>query len=500
MISTPVYPLHTSFQPISLAMASFIGLPTELKDAVFADLAPPDLTTLSMINKNLRREVTPLIYQKITLIWDSNLDSTQQPKIVALLRTLLDNPTYATHIKSVQLHARNYQTYAFYEHERTTPLQYHSVTDYETALIGRAVEKSQIPGSARWTKALCEDRDLGATIALTIAQLHNLEFLTMDPDLLPPGCDWFCKMLTYAVTAAKDIEWWSRCAKLYYLGTNPSMCYCAEDVRLSKKIVTLPFYLPALTTLELWAAPDFEIPENQSPTHHESLPKFPLANHLTTIRLRGTTVSTKAMKFLLKHSPRIQELVYDCNNPSSRGSLPLKHLREGLAIVSKTLKRLEIRCRVHADEALEVESLRSVVTGSLGSLRSFDRLTHLKISFIVLFGETHPLQVPKLAEMLPPNLEVLTISDDLWGHSCFFDWDAYSVLLVLSEFLGGFGNEKIGWKIATPILKRMVFAVETNGFKSMDGWGEKERATLKRLCEVQKLEWSIIELDNQSHG
>jgi hypothetical protein len=122
--------------------------------------------------------------------------------------------------------------------------------------------------------------------------------------------------------------------------------------------------------------------------------------------------------------------------------------------------------------------------------------------------------------MLPPNLQSLTITDDLWMfqdfENAFVDVDA---MATFRRFLTGemlppeweeeeFGEDWRGrnaalnwapgrgggeWKVATPKLKKFVYDLRKRGYLSDEYWNKgKIRRQFRNMCKEQGLEGEVL--------
>jgi hypothetical protein len=243
-------------------------------------------------------------------------------------------------------------------------------------------------------------------------------------------------------------------------------------------------------TIELaWAFPRTPV-LNRSPDCAALLrtlkDKADYAGRVTTLRLKNAPLPTRTVMDLLNYTPKLSTFEYHAYLPSSCTPLDLDDLQMGLSHVNTTLENLCIRYNVYADEALDVESLSTVLSGSLGTLRSFSKLTHVNISPLILFGRTAPNTAQPLAQLLPPGLQRLTLNDDLWGWDSFYKWSARDLLDVLGAFLGTKENDNSGaWRTATPSLREVSITIQGHGRVWVCTWESEERAELRAFGELE---------------
>ncbi|KAF2498965.1 hypothetical protein BU16DRAFT_559000 [Lophium mytilinum] len=88
-------------------MASLINIPNELKDLVFAKIERWDVLSVSKTCKELHAAAIPTLYHKLHMFWDIQ-EADETPKIICLIRTILEHPEYASFIKYLVVNAANH--------------------------------------------------------------------------------------------------------------------------------------------------------------------------------------------------------------------------------------------------------------------------------------------------------------------------------------------------------------------------------------------------------
>jgi hypothetical protein len=333
-----------------------------------------------------------------------------------------------------------------------------------------------------------EEANLGAIIALVLAQCTHLESLTVDINLIPPSNTWFSDVISRALSPPEGPTRLSGFNKLTHVTVSELELDDDDDVDLPAQAPLLFFYLPSVTTLCFNNAPYIQGKQPWDPTvagynlEHLAWPLAdpPLAASLTTLQLESTAAPAGAVEFLLRQTPNLQSLVYDCKLASSCSPLDLRALRRGLSHVRDTLARLVVRFDIFADEALDPESLVSVTSGSLGPLRDMAALEDLEVCLGVLFGQAEPEEAPPLAHVLPPGLKRLVVNDDLWNYSSWYRWEGEPFGAVLMTFFAG------ACRIATPALGEFVLDVREYGYMGYEYWAaEGNIEKLQQLLEGQ---------------
>jgi hypothetical protein len=462
--------------------------PNELKDTIVAHLGRPDLISFSQTCRTLHRYAGAAIYRDIVLTWNSHgggpvepsqltsLASADNPsRVCSLLRTLLQKPSYATLVKTMTFYARG----------DSTAVQSCLMDSSDRTLVKEKIQKLGLQDAAQWEKAVLEERDLGAVMALLLAQCSNLESLTMDVKFLAHDKDWVSAMFRHAVTSNGQLQI-PKFDKLSQMTVTTASSNTTEAV-------LLPFYLPKISSLTITDMPE-SLGRDQKKSSHAfwPFPEEPQGAALSSLKLHSSFAAAGTLERLLQSSSNLSTLFYECCLPSSRSPLDLDVLKQGLEHVRLTLADLTIRYSLFADEALDVESLSRVVTGSLGTLAGFHSLTGLNISLGVLFGQVSPLDAPPLASVLPPHLQRLTIFDDLWNYDVYHQWnDGIAMTALFRVFLEGAPGEDPCWKEAVPELK--IFVLDMRNI----GWAvelsQENIEDLKRMAEAQGIICEVLE-------
>jgi hypothetical protein len=462
--------------------------PNELKDAIVAHLGRPDIIRLSQTCRALHRYAGSAIYRDIALTWNSHgggpaepsqltsLASADNPsRMCSLLRTLLQQPSYATHVKTMTFYARG----------DSTAVQPCLMDSSDRTLAKEKIQKLGLQDAAQWEKAVLEERDLGAVMALLLAQCSNLESLTMDVKFLAHDKDWVSAMFRHAVTASGQLQI-PKFDKLSQMTVTTASTDTTETV-------LLPFYLPNISSLTITDMPEI-LGRDQKKSNDAfwPFPEEPQGAALSSLKLHSSLAAAGTLERLLHSSSNVSTLFYECYLPSSRSPLDLDMLKQGLEHVRLTLADLTIRYSLFADEALDVESLVRILTGSLGSFAAFPCLTGLHISLGVLFGQISPSDAPPLASVLPPHLQRLTIFDDLWDYNAYYEWtDGIAMMALFRVFLEGAPGEEPCWKEAVPELKVFVLDMSNNGWAVE--LSQEDIEDLKRMAEAQGITCEVLE-------
>ena len=287
-----------------------------------------------------------------------------------------------------------------------------------------------------------------------------------------------------------------------------------------------PFYLPNLEVFEL---AQFEEPlevlgyaEDEEGYAADFWPMssraLPIANNLTTLSLLRASASAIAFETLLKQTPNLRAFELEFFQDTEVFPLDLSRLKSALDLVQKTLTHITIRFEVFPGEDEDARDYVTVVYARLGSFREYQALKHMELSLHILFGSEDSMNgvFYPLSAVLPPNLQSLTITDDLLMFADFQQYfEDMEAMAIFRRYLTGEklldrwqGNDwrtqdqrfdwvpgaiEGEWRIATPQLKRFVYDLRKRGYLSMDYWNNgKIRNQFRRMCKEQGIEGEVL--------
>lgn len=459
-------------------MASLGEIPIELVELICSLLSTGDALSLCRSSKSFYRIAHPLLFRHVTIQWNQCARHDSPPNFTSLLQFILRNPDYAKYIKTLDVPNVVYHACLAWSRRLKNGNPWHW-TPEEKALARAAIEEGcRLAHPDDWYEAVVERANLGAITALILAHCTHLESLTVDASFITTSNRYFDDMLRPIIipslsrpepparppvlpslahvtithddmislhpTYDPDLE-------MFYAGDYEEPGGEPPDA------LFLFFYLPRLTTIHFAYKPDCVATQPWDPSSTYYFLRWPLASpprlaNLTALRLDAIVAPAGAIEFVLRCTPSLESLVYDCKLPSSCSPLNLTTLREGLDHVRNTLAHLVIRYEIEADEAVDPVTLTSVTTGSLGPLDGLTALENLEISPFVLLGQVPPQTAAPLAAVLPARLKRLVLNDDLWLYDAFETWRGEQMEALLMDFFAGGA-----WKTATPLLEEFIF-------------------------------------------
>ncbi|KAK7178637.1 F-box domain protein [Paraphaeosphaeria sporulosa] len=407
-------------------MASFPDCPTELIDSILQRLSFRDLLAVSVVSKRLHKCATPLCYSQI----DLSIHRDNPHSIIYLCRSIFNKPELAAHIDSVRLRdgepadGRRYcNISAIPKASPPRPTNKDGMSKFVTFVSHSGLAYADI-----WTEKL-RIGDLNAFVALFLSRLPNLKSFRVGNLVVLPDPE-KKELSKDPPTAARDMEnqflgkifqsavfdpsnhGISRFQYLEHIsfpwcmtpwpGKNPDFCKPEDMMALLS--------LPSVCSISGWCL------------NPESLPfSWPVGPpelaHLTSLSLTHIHVdflaqilertrALKELRWVWKHTPDVDPLNTDTMN--------LDRFVEVLLAVQDTLEDLNISvdiiCPWFNPEFQNLE-----IRGCLSGLRNMVNIKRFKAPFGLLLPDwdgQRDSTTRRLEDSIPPNVEVVTISDD----------------------------------------------------------------------------------------
>ncbi|OAL51786.1 hypothetical protein IQ07DRAFT_586135 [Pyrenochaeta sp. DS3sAY3a] len=522
-------------------MASLNDLPNELLDNILARLDSRDALRLSMTCKSMRAAALPTAYRSIVMKWINGPvpESPEAivPRIHALLRTLLKSPELVKLVRSLDFRAEGC---VFLQDEGepriSVPQISDEITQEDQSLFADAIEALQLP-DFELCKVIFVQQPGEAPIIqmLLLAYCTQLTSISFAIEFLMES-DWIAMFVENTVTAPRGHPLSGLLKTLTEVRvTSDTEGYIwSSDYTVVLMSILRLFYLPCVETLVLTSFVD-DNEEGVLWRDEENPFRWPLrtppwAEKLTHLQLLRSSISPELIDMILQQTPNLHTFDYECIKYPDSGCLDLPLLRGALGHVRNTLTTLIIRYEIYDDEeeGLVAQDTFSITEGSLGPFDDFPVLTDLITSMAVLFGSDVITmgRTPRLADFLPPKLQRLTLTDDLWLYpdfqQCFEGVDAMAILRTYftGEKInddwddgGGYDTrggdnwgagkcysrirwhefEQPGWKTATPELRSFTYDLRERGDKSFAYWtDERPREELKAVVQAQGIECEVL--------
>ncbi|OKO99951.1 hypothetical protein PENSUB_8168 [Penicillium subrubescens] len=333
---------------------------------------------------------------------------------------------------------------------------------------------------------------MDAFVALLLAQVPNLRYLSLGPDVARPDRligmvlrSAICEPMNYKLPSFEHLQ---DVSFLLNLGQN----YVRE--KQSKDIAALSlFYLPNIRHM---SASIENLTTFSWPKAHLPTPSQLTSLDLTKIReiylgeLLSVTPNLKSLHWKWQYDHGLDD---DLNLPI----LDLDRIAAAISHVRGTLTELTITgcCEIKGDDQW-IPSIE--IKGSLNAMVNWAMLKKLQIPWAFLMGFERD-KSKRLQHVMPKNIEFLSITDDLklqdndstqpeWP---LWIWNEYKILKKLRLWLEDRST-------CTPHLRRITLTLRTEWiFAEFDEWSPDIRQAYRDLGARTGVELEIIELDTK---
>jgi hypothetical protein len=448
-----------------MASKIFTDFPEELRAPVLRLLSFRDLVSLSFVNKDAQALAEPLLYADISLTWAWD----HLPALAPLLRTLLERPDLAQHVHRLHLDGTEY-TEKFSKKDIEPPALPVSCLPMTKAYA--KIQSTGVPLSGRWADEL-KAGAADALVALLVSMLPNLKCLHLGPNFTVEN---HClgHMLRCALKQDSDRN-----------GINLPGFTSLSHVTLSRRTNewrhkkvnnatdVLPFLLlPNIKSLSI----SIDNPKDSSwsvPQANNSITSLELFR-LRESRLELLLSPLRSLKTLHWHWYYQESIDSHASGPV----IELTTMVTALSNVAETLTNLTIEAETNPDVlGGDYEPPAVEPRGSLRGLSKLQKLETLHLPWLFLMGpspQSTTETAGALGELLPPNIEVLTITSELLDYEQF-EWEDEVFMRGIRAALQ---NQKA--MASLPKLKRIILPVPCYG----GGTTEEIQAELQELSDL----------------
>jgi hypothetical protein len=448
-------------------MPCLTTLPAELQEAIIQYLDPKAILCLAKTCNTLATTALPHLYHTIHLTWKASNKPPKQPRIASLLRSVVTHSKLAVAVKVLKLDATGFTVRQ--QGRLSYPKKISHVIEEDIKAAGRALSAVKMPNRKKWEDGIKEN-DLDAIVTLLVSQCSNLESLSMGA--------YFLNSNAFLPAMLQHVVQMSGFQRLEHASLGVDMQEYQHDVgflKINAESVLPIFHLPKLRSAHVLLV-------NATSAIH-SLPK---STTLTELRLQRSRVSGSMLSNLLSSIQKLVSFEYDYR-PKVGERIDCQAIMDGLKPFQATLKNLRICIQPFSTDTLVPFefSVDEFVDGYIGSsLKDFTTLENLEVSLVVLLGR-YVSTVAPLSSVLPPNLQVLTIRDDLWDYEDW-EWDDIEYIKLFYTFL------KHGrWREACPKLRFINLRLDQT---MDDDWDEDKREKFRKMCNIKGVECGIYKL------
>jgi hypothetical protein len=447
---------------------------------VFQFLSSAELHALCLVNKMRRTIAERFLYSKIQMTW---LKPDRPPPIAQLLRTLLSRPQLAAYITTVHLDSNLYDQY-HHLFQFTIPKLPVSGAELDQPIA--FIRGTGAPYSDLWIQELRQG-SIDAFVALLLAQLSNVRYLYLANDFTRQSAlvgmvlrSAICELVDYGLPDFRHLR------DVTFL--KPECQDCARDMKVKTTQDVLPFfYLPSVQRLSA----SIENPaEFTWPAAH-----LPVPSKLTSLEL--TIVREAYLGELLALTPNLETLRwhwYFDYGVIDKFTTPIVNLDWIVAVISRvrgtlTDLTLSAECGLGGGDQF-LPGIK--IVGSLQRMVGFDKLKRLQVPWPFLVGFAQDM-TKRLQDVIPRNIEFLTITDDLNLQNeggmvkalPRWEWTDDAMLGLLQSWLKD-------WKACTPHLRGITLLLSWNDDNE---WSPRMRDQLRELGAHAGVPLELIELD-----
>ncbi|KAH7128004.1 hypothetical protein B0J13DRAFT_564827 [Dactylonectria estremocensis] len=454
-------------------MASpLLDTPADIIRSIFSSLGRRELVQLCLVNTDLRALAEPFLYAT-PIYW--KWEASRTPPIVSLLRSIMRRPQLADFIQHVLLVGTLFERDQ-HQYRRESPKLVVAEEDLDAAI--ECIKGKDMPFGEAWIRET-RSGTMDAFVALLLSRLPRLkafyigENFTRESRLV--GMVLRSALCEHHPNLPRYEHLEDAAATYFSLGIDLRR---HTDIRNTADVLAL-FYLPSVKRIRASLDnPDiFTWPAAQppSPSRLETL-------DLTMIRegnLGQVLSVTSGLKKLLwdwYYRPDLEDrFVTD--------AISLDRLASDLSHVRGTLTHLTITAATDMSRA-EPDFPPVQITGNFNIFANLNVLKRIEVPLPFLLGfSPWGSDRIRLAERLPPSIEVLTITDDLYLQDEWM-WRDVDLLQTLRLWLED-------WRKTTPCLQKFHLLLKMMDYED---WGPEMRQELEDLGTKVGIEIEITKL------
>ncbi|KAF2219607.1 hypothetical protein BDZ85DRAFT_268722 [Elsinoe ampelina] len=431
---------------------------------VLTHLSTQDIANLYLVNSYTRNFVEPVLYSKFSWTWsteqeqefrsqkceDNSLDG-KNSALVLFIRTLMDRPDLATHVKAITL----IDPRPFPRPLRTTSLDVAKASRLMEPCLPRPYEIASY--RLRWG-------ELGKLVALLLSQVRNLRSLELDRifnhDLAYMGI--FCD--DFRVLRENRKPFFPHLKKIMYQSPESRGAGSNEPSR-TRHVIQLPGIETASLTLYF---PHWPL----DPLRRDASYFYPCRSSI--VELCVENIREKSLPSLLQNMG-LKKLTYGWTyDPSDLymdgpgvQRIYLDNIVQALSSSWNTLTHLTIENR---SGPYTLHHPKFMTLGSLRGLREQTKLQHLELPLHFIAGY-QPAERIRIQEVIPKQVESLVITDSFWPHPIWDrgnrnrGWGRQEILDLVGSFLKT-------WMTTNPWLKTLTLSLDSMQTWANVDWGQ----------------------------
>ena len=438
-------------------MAGLTDLPLEIVDLVLHN-SKESLASLTRVSRSLHRSSQPLLYEEIVITEDCG--ERAYSYIDLLLQTVLERPALALLIK----HIRFKNSWS-----RWKPAKY-QFSQATINLARKIVHPDRFPDPDMWIEQM-QKGVAPVAVAVLLSRLHRLETVELGRGF---QCHLLGLMFEHALSHAGPTKAMSTFRHLKQIELDPGSPSPRGGILKLDEVKTL-FGLPSVKGLSFLAM-DMDGPFQGGPCNV----------NLTSLSLPNSQIREESFQQVLAMSPNLKSLKcclwcdpepfgHDMRSPF----LDCEVLGKALEY-TRFIEHLSMSVKFFTSSALEVDWGGAYeqddewgIKGNIGSLTHLKHLKSLEIPTIVLLGWVVSEFTPRLADILPRNMNHLLLRNDL-NYFYKYQWNQEACLDLLSEYLDA---------PRTRLASLEKITVKLKDCDPEERWDQKAYDKLKSICE-----------------
>ncbi|PVI08663.1 hypothetical protein DM02DRAFT_608034 [Periconia macrospinosa] len=422
-------------------MARLTDVPDDVLSLVLDYLTNYDYNALVRVSRKFNHDIVPRLYRQLKFTATKSRGCARS--LAFLLRTLLERPQLATHVRGFKLRGplpcwNKYNPWPPEDtSKRISSPRLWGLEDCATlsraqkifasnqfySLVDESMHKSQDQFQGR-------NKDALATLVLT----RCYELTTLD---LGDGFRLYSIFLPQILKRADHLFPKLNTVTLGDKRLDPDNSLSYMDLDLIRPI----FYSPSVHTFEYTMSQPWQLNWNR--------PSAPRSESLTTLHLFRTNINRSTLEQLLCATPHLKRFHYDQEvvfNSSTQAPallaqfLNLDGLNIALANLQNTLEECKLTLNMAPESLSPTELLENGlhfpgIQGTLSILHKFRRLQTVEVPALMFLGWA-PEFAAELKEVLPPNITNLTLRDDFISYCQWsVGFNCYKKIGRISEYL-----------------------------------------------------------------
>ncbi|KAK7430495.1 hypothetical protein QQZ08_003014 [Neonectria magnoliae] len=455
-------------------MASpLLSSPTDILRLILASLSSSTLHKLCLVHTDLRSLAERFLYASIHWTWTES----QTPPIILLLRSILRRPELAAFIQNLTLNGATFERNQHHSRRESPKLL---VAEEDLDGLVRCIERIDVPYGDLWIQEM-RAGSMNAFVALLLSQLPDLRSLHLGKNFTRETL--LVGMMLRSALCDKPTN---HCLPSYEHLKDVSIAHFTLGIDIGRYTHfrniadVLPlFYLPSVERIT--ASVDNPVTFAWPAAHPPSLSK------LTSMNL--AMIREGNLGQVLSAASGLQKLRWDwCYREDLRDrfvtdAIDLDRIATDLSHVRNTLAELTISAASDMVRA-EPEFPPLRITGQFNAFRNLTALKRLEVPlpFLLGFSPSRP-DMKLLSDVLPPNIEFLTITDDLYLQQ-EWEWRDVHLLQVLRSWLQD-------WRTSTPHLRGFRLLLKIMDYEE---WGPPMRQELRDLGSQVGVQIKITKL------